>query len=193
MRSARILFLLVALAFTPIAGQEPAGRAFTPDDWYRLTTVSSPAMSPDGRLVAFTVRLPALAEPAARGPDPRGELPRVARQGSRVLVVDDNVPSVVGTEHESLDALRTAIRENLSAREQHERRMAHEEQVVNAVVDAIRSYGVNDVQMPCTPERVWRAINDGSAGGGTTGAAAPHFDASTGMSGTVDRAEGDVQ
>ncbi|HSJ32903.1 MAG TPA: S9 family peptidase [Longimicrobiales bacterium] len=55
MRSARILFLLVALAFTPIAAQEPAGRAFTPDDWYRLTTVSSPAMSPDGRLVAFTV------------------------------------------------------------------------------------------------------------------------------------------
>lgn len=31
------------------------GRAFTPNDWYRLTTVASPAMSPDGRLVAFTV------------------------------------------------------------------------------------------------------------------------------------------
>jgi aerobic carbon-monoxide dehydrogenase large subunit len=31
--------------------------------------------------------------------------------------------------------------------------------VVNAVVDAIRHFGVNDVQMPCTPERVWRAIN----------------------------------
>jgi dipeptidyl aminopeptidase/acylaminoacyl peptidase len=30
-------------------------RAFTPGDWFRLTTVSSPAMSPDGRLVAFTV------------------------------------------------------------------------------------------------------------------------------------------
>lgn len=32
-----------------------AGRAFTPADWYRLTNVSSPAMSPDGRFVAFTV------------------------------------------------------------------------------------------------------------------------------------------
>jgi dipeptidyl aminopeptidase/acylaminoacyl peptidase len=55
MRSARVVLLLVALAVAPIAAQEPAGRAFTPEDWYRLTTVSSPAMSPDGRLVAFTV------------------------------------------------------------------------------------------------------------------------------------------
>ncbi|WP_141014377.1 xanthine dehydrogenase family protein molybdopterin-binding subunit [Nocardioides sambongensis] len=52
--------------------------------------------------------------------------------------------------------------------------------VVNAVVDAVRHLGVNDVQMPCTPERVWRAINSGSAGGSTTEAAAPHFDASEG-------------
>jgi carbon-monoxide dehydrogenase large subunit len=32
--------------------------------------------------------------------------------------------------------------------------------VVNAVVDALRPYGVTDVRMPCTPERVWRAIRD---------------------------------
>ncbi|MFT4286110.1 xanthine dehydrogenase family protein molybdopterin-binding subunit [Nocardioides sp.] len=31
--------------------------------------------------------------------------------------------------------------------------------VVNAVVDALRPFGVADVQMPCTPERVWRAIH----------------------------------
>ncbi len=31
--------------------------------------------------------------------------------------------------------------------------------VVNAVVDALRPWGVNDVQMPMTPERVWRAIH----------------------------------
>jgi carbon-monoxide dehydrogenase large subunit len=30
--------------------------------------------------------------------------------------------------------------------------------VVNAIVDALRPYGVTDVPMPCTPERVWRAI-----------------------------------
>jgi carbon-monoxide dehydrogenase large subunit len=38
--------------------------------------------------------------------------------------------------------------------------------VVNAVVDAIRHLGVNDVEMPCTPMRVWRAIN-GRSGDGT--------------------------
>ncbi|GAB4002517.1 xanthine dehydrogenase family protein molybdopterin-binding subunit [Nocardioides ultimimeridianus] len=65
--------------------------------------------------------------------------------------------------------------------------------VVNAVVDAIRHLGVNDIRMPCTPERVWRAIQEGSPGGATTGAAAPHFDPSTGMSGTVDRSTGGAQ
>jgi len=51
--------------------------------------------------------------------------------------------------------------------------------VVNAVVDAVRHLGVGDVAMPCTPERVWRAINTSSAQGGETeGAAMPHFDAS---------------
>ncbi len=35
--------------------------------------------------------------------------------------------------------------------------------VVNAIIDAIRHFGVNDVEMPCTPERIWRAINQGSA------------------------------
>ena len=65
--------------------------------------------------------------------------------------------------------------------------------VVNAVVDALRPYGVHDVAMPCTPERVWRAIQGGGAGGETPGAAAPHFDESTGMSGTVDRTTGAEQ
>jgi carbon-monoxide dehydrogenase large subunit len=31
--------------------------------------------------------------------------------------------------------------------------------VVNAIVDALRPRGVNDIPMPCTPERVWRAAN----------------------------------
>jgi carbon-monoxide dehydrogenase large subunit len=30
--------------------------------------------------------------------------------------------------------------------------------VINAVVDALRPFGVTDVRMPATPERVWRAI-----------------------------------
>jgi carbon-monoxide dehydrogenase large subunit len=36
--------------------------------------------------------------------------------------------------------------------------------VVNAVVDALRPFGVNDVTMPCSPERVWRAIQNGNGG-----------------------------
>ncbi len=31
--------------------------------------------------------------------------------------------------------------------------------VVNAIVDALRPLGIRDITMPCTPERVWRAIN----------------------------------
>ncbi|MCU1693506.1 MAG: carbon monoxide dehydrogenase, partial [Frankiales bacterium] len=31
--------------------------------------------------------------------------------------------------------------------------------VVNAVVDALRPWGVDNIDMPCTPERVWRAIH----------------------------------
>jgi carbon-monoxide dehydrogenase large subunit len=63
--------------------------------------------------------------------------------------------------------------------------------VVNAVVDALRQFGVNDVRMPCTPERIWKAIHshDGaeSGGGATEGAASPHFDEAD----TADRTDGD--
>ncbi len=48
--------------------------------------------------------------------------------------------------------------------------------VVNAVIDAVRHLGVSDIQMPCTPERVWKAINGVGKGGSTEGAAMPHFD-----------------
>ncbi len=36
--------------------------------------------------------------------------------------------------------------------------------VVNAIVDALRPFGIDDVVMPCTPERVWRAIQTARAG-----------------------------
>ena len=65
--------------------------------------------------------------------------------------------------------------------------------VVNAVVDALRPFGVNDVRMPCTPERVWKAIHaaDGAATGGapTEGAASPHFHEDD----TADRTDGSNQ
>ena len=36
--------------------------------------------------------------------------------------------------------------------------------VQNAVVDALSHFGVRHIDMPCTPERVWRAIRDAGAG-----------------------------
>ncbi len=66
--------------------------------------------------------------------------------------------------------------------------------VVNAVVDALRPFGVNDVRMPCTPERVWKAIHarDGAGTGGapTEGAAAPHFDEQDTADRTAGRTDG---
>jgi aerobic carbon-monoxide dehydrogenase large subunit len=47
--------------------------------------------------------------------------------------------------------------------------------VVNAVIDALRPLGVTDVTMPCTPERVWRAIQ--SAQGGDQASAAEQHEA----------------
>ncbi|MBL0179184.1 MAG: PD40 domain-containing protein [Gemmatimonadetes bacterium] len=49
-RLAAVLLLVPALL-----PAQSAGRAFTPADWYRVTQVSAPARSPDGKSVAFTV------------------------------------------------------------------------------------------------------------------------------------------
>ena len=32
--------------------------------------------------------------------------------------------------------------------------------IVNAIVDALREYGVRDIEMPATPFRVWSAIRE---------------------------------
>ena len=51
--------------------------------------------------------------------------------------------------------------------------------VVNAVVDALRPLGIHDIQMPCTPERVWKAIQSAGSQGdaATVESAQPHFEA----------------
>lgn len=53
--------------------------------------------------------------------------------------------------------------------------------VVNAIVDALRPMGVNDITMPCTPERVWTAIQTAGANQSAPvpADAQPHFDADT--------------
>jgi carbon-monoxide dehydrogenase large subunit len=38
--------------------------------------------------------------------------------------------------------------------------------VINAIVDALAELGVKHIEMPATPERVWRAIQQAKAEGG---------------------------
>ena len=35
--------------------------------------------------------------------------------------------------------------------------------VVNAVIDALSDYGIKNLNMPLTPEKIWRAIEDAKA------------------------------
>ena len=37
--------------------------------------------------------------------------------------------------------------------------------LVNAVMDALSSYGVRHLDMPLTPEKVWAAIHQGASSG----------------------------
>jgi carbon-monoxide dehydrogenase large subunit len=32
--------------------------------------------------------------------------------------------------------------------------------VINAICDALQPFGIDDMEMPATPERVWRAIEE---------------------------------
>lgn len=57
--------------------------------------------------------------------------------------------------------------------------------VVNAIVDALRPFGVDDVRMPCTPERVWRAVHGQGAGGDLTPATPTSLSGDDGDEGAV--------
>jgi dipeptidyl aminopeptidase/acylaminoacyl peptidase len=57
MRVIRVAATAVVLPLCAAVAQDGrTGRAFNPADWYKLTVVSSPAMSPDGSRIAFTVQ-----------------------------------------------------------------------------------------------------------------------------------------
>ncbi|HZI98651.1 MAG TPA: xanthine dehydrogenase family protein molybdopterin-binding subunit [Actinomycetales bacterium] len=50
--------------------------------------------------------------------------------------------------------------------------------VVNSVLDAVRHLGVSDIDMPLSPQRVWKAIHRGApAAGGETADTQAHFEA----------------
>jgi dipeptidyl aminopeptidase/acylaminoacyl peptidase len=48
-------FLATAIVAVALAAPALAQRAMQPNDWHRVTQISQPAMSPDGRQIAFTV------------------------------------------------------------------------------------------------------------------------------------------
>lgn len=82
-----------------------------------------------GKGSEFTVRLPALEEPAARKPGPPGALPRVARQSSRVLVVDDNLDNARGLSR-LLKLLGHDVRVTHDGKEAIEAARAHRPEIV---------------------------------------------------------------
>ena len=67
-----------------------------------------------------------------------------------------DLPSLHHRPHRSRRRRPTRSASRASARPA---RIASTPAVINAVVDALRPFGVNDIQMPATPERVWRAIH----------------------------------
>ncbi|MBI3791569.1 MAG: S9 family peptidase [Gemmatimonadetes bacterium] len=58
MRFRLVTSAALAAALPTLALAQGAGRPFTPADWYRVVTVSTPSLSPDGKLVAMTVTTP---------------------------------------------------------------------------------------------------------------------------------------
>ena len=56
LRNSRLWAIAITVSYAASADAQQAKRAFDLKDWYRLTNVSAPAMSPDGGRVAFTVQ-----------------------------------------------------------------------------------------------------------------------------------------
>ncbi|MBC7640512.1 MAG: xanthine dehydrogenase family protein molybdopterin-binding subunit [Rhodoferax sp.] len=66
--------------------------------------------------------------------------------------------------------------------------------VVNSVLDAVRQFGVKDIEMPMTPLRVWKAIQGASSVGGEVEAASasPHWEQPV-QSGGIQTASSDTR
>ena len=75
-------------------------------------------------------------------------------------LVDYLVPSAVDLPSLTTDRTETPATTNpLGVRGVEEAgTIASTPAVVNAVLDAVRHFGVTDIQMPCSPQRVWRAV-----------------------------------
>ena len=110
-------------------------------------------------------------------------------------LADYLVPSAVDLPHYNVDQTTTPATTNpLGVKGVGEAGcIASTPAVVNAVIDAVRQFGVVDVEMPCSPQRVWRAIQQGRGqldAGGPAGQNTPEAGGglgSTSSSGSVDQ------
>lgn len=110
-------------------------------------------------------------------------------------LADYLVPSAVDLPHFNVDQTTTPATTNpLGVKGVGEAGcIASTPAVVNAVIDAVRQFGVVDVEMPCSPQRVWRAIQQGRgqlAAGGPAGQNTPEAGGglgSTQSSGSADQ------
>jgi aerobic carbon-monoxide dehydrogenase large subunit len=82
-------------------------------------------------------------------------------------LVDYTLPSAMDLPHYETDHLVTPTSFNpLGAKGLGESgATAAPQAVVNAVVDALAHLGVRDVEMPCTPQKVWRILQAATANG----------------------------
>jgi carbon-monoxide dehydrogenase large subunit len=85
-------------------------------------------------------------------------------------MVDYYVPSAADLPHFTTDRTETPATSNpLGVKGVGEAgTIASTPAVVNAVIDALRPRGVNDVRMPCSPERIWRALQQPDGGGSSS-------------------------
>jgi carbon-monoxide dehydrogenase large subunit len=82
--------------------------------------------------------------------------------------VEYTIPSAADLPHFITDRTETAATSNpLGVKGVGEAgTIASTPAILNAVVDALRPWGVDDIDMPCTPMKVWRAIQNGAAHNG---------------------------
>ena len=110
--------------------------------------------------------------------------------------VDYLVPSAADLPHFDTDRTVTpAIANDMGAKGVGEAgTIASTPAVVNAIVDALRPWGVDDVPMPCSPHRVWQAIQGRTIGevsvGQPVNAAQAAGDGSSGQLPTGDASQG---
>jgi carbon-monoxide dehydrogenase large subunit len=87
-------------------------------------------------------------------------------QPSTATLVDYTVPAAPDLPRYETDHIETPTSFNpLGAKGLAESgATAAPQAVVNAVVDALAHLGVRNIDMPCTPEKVWRLLQSGNGG-----------------------------